>query len=354
MNRLKIGCGWLDLEKLQKACQGCIAKTEKKDKEKETKVEAGLPLWMHLTDTAAMMDYIFTQRVSQQEKDQLRQATHSDEITRSLFIFLGGLHDIGKASAIFQAKLLSKLGLENSFPLSLISDKYHNSEAHHTKLGGLILCSLGYPESLASICGAHHGRTQSPILEKEDSFIHNEYREWLFGSLPEDQDIKDWKKVWKGISDSFLEACGFSDPKQIPQLEPYQLMMLAGYLSAADWLASNPTYFPLIEKTNFDQEIRYPERISTGQERIGLPAVWINPRKEDHPNFQTLFGLSHPYPFQQAVLEVATSIDQPGLMIIEAPMGSGKTEAALMAADIFTKKSPIRRRFYWTSHSSYS
>ncbi|MDE5757995.1 MAG: CRISPR-associated helicase Cas3', partial [Allobaculum sp.] len=338
MSRLKIGCRWLDLEKLQKACRGCIAKTEKKDKEKETKVEAGLPLWMHLTDTAAMMNYIFTQRVSQQEKDQLRQATHSDEITRSLFILLGGLHDIGKASAIFQSQLLPKLELENEFSLPLISDKYRNSEANHTRLGVLILCSLGYRESLASVCGAHHGRTQNLNCGKANQIIYNEAREWLFGINPNEQQIEDWKKIWRGISDSFLEACGFSDPKQIPELEPHQLMMLAGYLSAADWLASNPTYFPLIEKTNFDQEIWYPERITTGQDRIGFPAVWFNSRKEDNPNFQTLFGLSHPYPFQQAVLEVATSIDQPGLMIIEAPMGSGKTEAALMAADIFTKK----------------
>lgn len=336
MNRLNIGYG-LDLNKLQKSCQGCIAKCIAKTGEKDT---IDLPLWMHLTDTAAMMDYIFTHRVSQQEKDQLRKSTHSDEITRNLFILLGGLHDIGKASAVFQAKVLPKLKLEHLFPLSLISisDKYRNSEAHHTRLGVLILCFLGYPESLASVCGAHHGKTQHPILGEENQIIHNEAREWLFGTNPTDQEIKDWKKVWKGISDAFLETCGFSDPKQIPELEPYQLMVLAGYLSAADWLASNSTYFPLIEETNFEQNIWYPARIKTGKDRIGFPLVWANSPNKEVSNFQALFGLSHPYPFQKAVGEIAVSIDQPGLMIIEAPMGSGKTEAALMAADVFTKK----------------
>ncbi len=331
MNDLNIVSG-LNFEKLQKACRGCIAKAEKKS-------EMGLPLWMHLTDTAAMMDYIFTHRVSKQEKDRLCEATHSDEkTTRNLFILLGGLHDIGKASSIFQSRLLPQLELEKEFSLPLISENYRNSEAHHTRLGVLILCSLGYPESFASICGAHHGKTQNPILGKEDQIIYNEAREWLFGINPSEQQIENLKKIWKEISDFFLEACGFSSPKEIPQLEPYPLMILAGYLSAADWLASNPSYFSLIEKTNFEKKDWYPKRIQSGQNKIGFPTVWFNSRKEDIPNYQTLFGLPHPYPFQQAVLEVALSIDQPGLMIIEAPMGSGKTEAALIAADVFTKK----------------
>lgn len=59
----------------------------------------------------------------------------------------------------------------------------------------------------------------------------------------------------------------------------------------------------------------------------------------DPGEFQKRFSLpALPYLMQQAVLQIAQDTISPGLMIVEAQMGIGKTEAALAAAEQFLQK----------------
>ena len=57
----------------------------------------------------------------------------------------------------------------------------------------------------------------------------------------------------------------------------------------------------------------------------------------DAAAFHLQFGF-WPNSLQQAVLEAADNISAPGLLIIEAQMGVGKTEAALAAAEVFANR----------------
>ena len=52
--------------------------------------------------------------------------------------------------------------------------------------------------------------------------------------------------------------------------------------------------------------------------------------------FRELFGFD-PRPMQQAVVELAEQLQEPSLVIIEAPTGEGKTEAALYLADHWSR-----------------
>lgn len=90
---------------------------------------------------------------------------------------------------------------------------------------------------------------------------------------------------------------------------------------------------------NFGSEDLYPRRLQNGWEKIHLPDPW-HPSfysSMDNDAFQERFGFS-PNEVQQAVLDVTASMELPGLLILEAQMGVGKTEAALAAAETFAAK----------------
>lgn len=113
-----------------------------------------------------------------------------------------------------------------------------------------------------------------------------------------------------------------------------RLHWLTGFVTFCDWIGSNTDWFPLSDET----ELR--DRVSPGDARDGAETVldligWH--RRETQPDlrFARLFATHlepegfEPRPLQEALVELA---DAPGLYIVEAPMGSGKTEAALAAA----------------------
>lgn len=60
---------------------------------------------------------------------------------------------------------------------------------------------------------------------------------------------------------------------------------------------------------------------------------WLQPRTGGPLTFAELFPRFSPNDLQRTVEDVSKQLTQPGLVIIEAPMGEGKTEAAMYLAD---------------------
>lgn len=136
-----------------------------------------------------------------------------------------------------------------------------------------------------------------------------------------------------------LRAAGFASLEDLPVLSIPQELLLTGMLIMADWIASNTSFFPLLSVEDLGSEALYPKRFVSGWKRIHLPDPWQTPSyiPMDKDSFQNRFGFS-PNEVQQAVLDVAASMETPGLLILEAQMGVGKTEAALAAAETFAAK----------------
>lgn len=112
--------------------------------------------------------------------------------------------------------------------------------------------------------------------------------------------------------------------------------LITSIVVVADWLASDST--------------RFPYTVTPGANRLAaahLRESLINPwRPKFHEpeadqyfktRFPQLAGYD-PHAVQEEALRVAQQVDAPGLLVIEAPMGQGKTEAALAAAEVLAAR----------------
>ncbi len=123
-------------------------------------------------------------------------------------------------------------------------------------------------------------------------------------------------------------------------------VLLTGICIMADWLASNRDFFPLlpmIPSTSAGRALQngrasladLEARAQEAFDVIDILPPWCGQRGSFlniSDDFADRFGLpaqASPRPVQIDAVELARSASYGGLMIIEAPMGEGKTEAAL-------------------------
>ena len=292
-----------------------------------------LPLWMHLRDTAGIMRFL----VQQWLPESVRRNLDLDEelLTRTV-VFLGWVHDIGKITLAFAGPIMSllpeaKQRLEEDTELRWNEQKKKFS--HHALAGEAILRELGCPEGLASVVGAHHGKPQEAnnVLDQlEDGVYETNY--WPKGRKTF------WWSCWQELFDHALQESGFSDVKELPELSVPTELLLTGLLIMADWIASNTEYFPLIPVEELGDESLYPARVERAWQKFAPTLPWeVQEAAADPAEFRERFGFL-PNEVQQAMLEAVNNAQEPGIFILEAQMGVGKTEAALAAAEVLAQR----------------
>jgi CRISPR-associated endonuclease/helicase Cas3 len=145
---------------------------------------------------------------------------------------------------------------------------------------------------------------------------------------------------WPGARTALVRALGNATalPTELPAatIENETLAWLAGLVSVADWIASNNSYFHFACKDVntvqlFDPayEGRARETALRALESLG----WMRGRA---PTVGAPFTELFPFPpnnLQKAAVDVAATLTGPALVIVEAAMGDGKTEAALYLAN---------------------
>lgn len=224
---------------------------------------------------------------------------------------VAAIHDVGKWSPGFQHMCPVWLEREG---LTLIAERNAwkaQKSIRHEKYSQdsiqLLLQNRGYKQSeaiaWAMIAGAHHGKMHSP----------ENYGRGDLGLL-----INEWHshqhKIIEGIESEFNTKIPSIGLKKSDAIVPW----LMGLTSVADWIGSDEKHFP-VDKGCCEKEGKESARLAV--ENIGLckPFVIKNLR------FEEIFGFSA-NDMQQKALSVIT---KPGIYVIEAPMGLGKTEAAL-------------------------
>lgn len=301
--------------------------------------ESWLPLVRHLLDAAAVGGQLFDRWLTESQRKALSEAVGSMEQARALACFLCGVHDIGKCSPAFavKARSIPAFGFlhEQMRAAGFMFDpRLVGPLRPHGLVGQVILqdylvergASVRIARKYAGIVGGHHGKnpTSADLAALET---------WQRGAglwRVAQTEILDGMAARTG-ADLFL---GSWTQKRLPITAQFAL---AGLVIVADWMASSVDLFP------YGGGGRTEERLASAMETLDLPHPWaVSGSSADATamlgaRFPGLQGCD-PQPIQKSIVEIARSLSVPGLIIIEAPMGEGKTEAAQLAAEVLAAK----------------
>lgn len=318
-------------------------------KENRDGQELWLPLVAHLIDTQNVIHWLYTNWLDDSQQSLLRHNS-SDDDTQKLVQFIGFFHDIGKATPAFQTKpsynrdpqlddeLMEKL-LRNGFTHLDDYDPSSRSRSPHATAGETMLEAFDLNDSVGAIIGAHHGKPTEEFFNYECQI--NDYTSNYFQSDDDVNAQNNWKKVHKELIQYGLEQSGYEQLKDVPEINQEQAILLTGLLIMADWIASseflNDDYsrpmFPLIRLDQSLDDIDQRQRYQNAIETWDISGHWTpTPVSNIDEHYEERWGFK-PRNVQRLMTQVIGTITDPGMVIIESGMGTGKTEIALTAAE---------------------
>jgi len=228
-----------------------------------------------------------------------------DWVNRELFPegadLTAAIHDVGKVSPTFQEKLHRVIsGIPHSLPeLAGVDPALERQWGGHSGLSQLTAQELHLGKFIPEIIGQHHGYSP-PVGARLAS-------DAVFGG-----------PAWQQRRAELVQALRQTLQSQCPAVTtPLQARLLAGLTTVADWIGSGSLFD--------DPETDWRPCISQSLDNAGF----VQPTFLQGLSFSDIFDGKQPRESQQRFIE---EVHQPGLYILEAPMGLGKTEAALYAA----------------------
>lgn len=212
-------------------------------------------------------------------------------------------HDVGKISPGYQRKYfneyLRELGSE------LADSKKSDFEEKHAKVSEVAVNAyLGAKHDsspLAVVVGSHHG------VRIEDRKLTDEVPQ-VGGTS--------WASERQALLQRLVDEYGPLVDEPAPDLD-----VLSGLICVADWIGSDEEHFP---PAGLPEGIDLSTHAHAAVEACGWGPIVIRPGL----SFKDIFS-NEPYPIQR---DFVRAVDSPGLYVLEAPMGLGKTEAALYTA----------------------
>ena len=307
--------------------------------------EEWLPLWRHMSDTGSVAERLWDEWLPDNVKALISASLPEGAADgRILCRWLAFIHDIGKATPAFafQVDRLAARMRDHGYVFNpLVPDDYRI--ARHA-LAGMVLLD-GWLEQryglerldsqqLSIVVGGHHG------MPPEDRDLHEARKRTYLLGLDETSGSV-WREVQAELLDWAAAETGAADrlPDWGELLLPQPVQaVLTGIVITADWIASNEALFP------YDAPDTVPphQRLERAWKELDLPTPW---RAEEPDNAESRFFERFDLPenaairpVQAAAMELARTMSAPGIMIVEAPMGEGKTEAALAAAEILASR----------------
>jgi len=276
-------------------------------------------LWRHLLDVAAVAHELLT-------------VFPLAAIPDPLIAAIVGLHDVGKADPLFQLKvpvLATQVGDEYFGPLRTgwtheVAAFRHEARSARVVIDLLVGERFGWSRAIANAVGravrGHHGNFGA-TLTPEDQYP---------GAI-----AARWRDVRRELCDMVIDVVG-AQPASEPSITALDVfgVRLSALIVAADWIASNGALFRV---GALDDNPARHWAVARDAARTSLSLLGVaRPRRArfEAPSWSDLFGTTlTPRGVQQVVSAAEAPPIPPGLVIIEASTGEGKTEAALYLAE---------------------
>ncbi|MGF1344514.1 CRISPR-associated helicase Cas3' [Streptomyces flavovirens] len=311
---------------------------------------AWLPLWRHMEDSAAVAGLLWDEWLPLSVRKLIAaELPGGVDDARRLVVWLAGVHDIGKATPAFACQVESLAEVMRADGLEMRSQRAMGADrklAPHGLAGQMLLgewleerygWTVAQTGQFTVAVGGHHGvppeHGQITALDRHPQLLRTSG-----GS----------SALWRRVQQDLMVACAaefgvhdrLSTWRSVKLPQPVQVVLTA-LVIVSDWIASNPELFPYFPE---DVPRSDEERIAAAWQGLNLPGAWRaeEPAADVQELFASRFALppgAKIRPVQEAAVELARTMDAPGLLVIEAPMGEGKTEAALAAAEVLAARS---------------
>lgn len=294
------------------------------------------PAVCHLLDVGNCCRALWRQALGDNSRARWSSSLGIDESCAERWIaFWAAAHDIGKITPCFQYKSLEAKNkmkspefpaTERTLPHALLSAIYLRTELAAPTANAFPAVSKSLASSIAQVLGGHHGRIPGSGDLRESSRVLGTGA-WVAARA----------EIMKFLAEEF-EVVGITPPHSLTQADRSFWLFLSGLIAVADWIGSNATFFQTNGAwcgTNIDPELyRIQSRASADRAVYELGFGRWEPQTTGALSFGEVHpDITNPRPLQQACVEIAATATGPQLVLIEAPMGEGKTEAAVYLAD---------------------
>lgn len=291
-------------------------------------------LVQHLLDTAAVAELLWDRFLARSLQVQIDEVTEGRG--RAFLTWLCALHDAGKATPAFQQQhtALRRDVEAAGLPFGALGARPNRAWRHERASARILIDAANMAgwrrESVAwvwPLLAGHHG-----VFPPKGAVRPKQRR--LHGVDPM------WGAAQQALVDLAWTAAGFRDLSDAePTSTPSRAVQLAlsGLVIAADWIASDEGHFPGVDDWQRLGLERAHERAERAWDALGLRRGWGRLPPAPTDPIAARFGVE-PRPSQRLVVDAARRMSSPGLIVIEAPTGEGKTEAALAACEVLAAR----------------
>ncbi len=276
------------------------------------------PAVLHMLDVAAVAMELLETGLCRSLAHDLCQTAPDASLRFEQLALLVAAHDLGKLSPGFQSKVehLAAGLIAAGLPFDLASERDHGRVTYFELVDHIETLGAHEDAALAAarVVAAHHGWFPEDAWDRRRSA----------GGAP-------WPRLralcWRVLA----ETLQVDDLDALRSPSDAWQVGLAGLTALADWIGSNTDWFPYQpnERASTDYWQRARRRAAHALSALGWTG-WTSPTPR---TFSAIFPGRTPTALQAAIDHLTADPTGPTLLVVEAPTGVGKTEAALTAAD---------------------